>query len=29
VLWKGSTLNRFLAEVKDAAIQVVPLDDSP
>ena len=29
VLLKGSTLNRFLAEVKDAAIQVVPLDDSP
>jgi two-component system sensor histidine kinase KdpD len=28
VLWKGSTLNRFLSEVKDAAIQVVPLDDS-
>ncbi len=26
VLLKGSTLNRFLAEVKDAAIQVVPLD---
>jgi two-component system, OmpR family, sensor histidine kinase KdpD len=29
VLWKGSTLNRFLSEVKDAAIQVVPFDDSP
>ena len=28
VLWKGSTLNRFLAEVKDAAIQVVPFDES-
>ena len=27
VLLKGSTLNRFLAEVKDAAIQVVPLDE--
>ena len=27
VLWKGSTLNRFLSEVKDAAIQVVPLDE--
>jgi len=26
VLWKGSTLNRFLSDVKDAAIQVVPLD---
>jgi len=28
VLWKGSTLNRFLAEVKDAAIQVVPSDEN-
>ena len=27
VLWKGSTLNRFLSEVKDAAIQVVPFDE--
>lgn len=27
VLLKGSTLNRFLSEVKDAAIQVVPFDE--
>jgi two-component system sensor histidine kinase KdpD len=26
ILFKGSTLNRFLEEVRDAAIQVVPLD---
>ena len=26
ILMKGSTLNRFLEEVKDAAVQVVPLD---
>ena len=26
ILWKGSTLNRFLEEVRDAAIQVVPFD---
>src|SRR5262245_47666737 len=26
ILMKGSTLNRFLEEVRDAAIQVVPLD---
>jgi len=26
ILWKGSTLNRFLEEVRDAAVQVVPLD---
>jgi hypothetical protein len=25
-VWKGSTLNRFLEEVRDAAIQVVPFD---
>jgi two-component system sensor histidine kinase KdpD len=25
ILMKGSTLNRFLEEVKDAAVQVVPL----
>jgi two-component system sensor histidine kinase KdpD len=24
ILWKGSTLNRFLEEVRDAAVQVVP-----
>jgi two-component system sensor histidine kinase KdpD len=28
ILLKGSTLNRFLEEVRDAAIQVVPLGDS-
>lgn len=27
ILMKGSTLNRFLDEVKDAAVQVVPLGD--
>jgi two-component system sensor histidine kinase KdpD len=27
ILWKGSTLNRFLDEVRDAAVQVVPLGD--
>ena len=27
ILLKGSTLNRFLEEVRDAAIQVVPLGD--
>ena len=26
ILWKGSTLNRFLDEVRDAAVQVVPFD---
>jgi two-component system sensor histidine kinase KdpD len=26
LLWKGSTLNRFLEEVRDAAVQVVPFD---
>ena len=24
IVWKGSTLNRFLEEVRDAAVQVVP-----
>ena len=28
VLMKGSTLNRFLQEVRDAAVQVVPLDQA-
>ena len=27
ILMKGSTLNRFLQEVRDAAVQVVPLGD--
>ncbi|HTK29258.1 MAG TPA: universal stress protein [Vicinamibacterales bacterium] len=26
ILWYGSTLNRFLGSVRDAAVQVVPLD---
>ena len=25
ICWKGSTLNRFLEEVRDAAVQVVPV----
>jgi two-component system sensor histidine kinase KdpD len=28
ILFKGSTLNRFLQEVRDATIQVVPLGDT-
>ena len=28
ILLKGSTLNRFLEEVGDAAVQVVPLGDA-
>ena len=28
ILRKGSTLNRFLGEVRDAAVQVVPLEDT-
>lgn len=28
ILWKGSTLNRFLDEVRDAAVQVVPFGDA-
>jgi len=27
ILWKGSVLNRFLAEVKDAAVQIIPTGD--
>ena len=27
ILWKGSTLNRFLEEVRDTAVQVVPLGE--
>jgi two-component system sensor histidine kinase KdpD len=26
ILWRGSTLNRFLSAVRDAAVQVVPLE---
>jgi two-component system, OmpR family, sensor histidine kinase KdpD len=26
ILWRGSTLNRFLAHVRDAAVQVVPFE---
>lgn len=28
LLWRGSTIDRFLSTVRDAAVQVVPLDDS-
>jgi two-component system sensor histidine kinase KdpD len=28
ILWHGSTLNRFLDEVRDAAVQVVPFGDA-
>jgi two-component system, OmpR family, sensor histidine kinase KdpD len=28
VLWRGSTIDRFLGAVHDAAVQVVPLDVS-
>ena len=28
LLWRGSTIDRFLAAVRDAAVQVVPLDQS-
>jgi two-component system sensor histidine kinase KdpD len=28
ILWKGSTLNRFLDEVRDAAVQVVPFGEA-
>jgi two-component system sensor histidine kinase KdpD len=28
ILWRGSTLNRFLSQVRDAAVQVVPLTES-
>ena len=27
LLWRGSTIDRFLSTVRDAAVQVVPLDD--
>ena len=27
LLWRGSTIDRFLGTVRDAAVQVVPLDD--
>jgi two-component system sensor histidine kinase KdpD len=27
LLWKGSTIDRFLGSVRDAAVQVVPSDD--
>lgn len=29
ILRKGSTLNKFLSEVRDAAVHVVPLDEQP
>jgi two-component system sensor histidine kinase KdpD len=28
-LWRGSTLDRFLAAVPDATVQVVPLSETP
>jgi two-component system sensor histidine kinase KdpD len=28
VFWEGSTIDKFLGSVRDAAVQVVPLDDS-
>jgi two-component system, OmpR family, sensor histidine kinase KdpD len=28
ILWRGSTLDMFLGEVRDAAVQVVPLDEA-
>jgi two-component system sensor histidine kinase KdpD len=28
LLWRGSTLDRFLGEVPDAAVQVVPLSEA-
>ena len=28
LLWRGSTLDRFLSAVPDAAVQVVPLSDA-
>ena len=28
LIWRGSTLDRFLSAVPDAAVQVVPLNDS-
>jgi two-component system sensor histidine kinase KdpD len=28
ILWRGSTLNRFLGTVRDAAVQVVPLESA-
>jgi len=27
VLWRGSTIEKFLGTIRDAAVQVVPLDD--
>jgi two-component system sensor histidine kinase KdpD len=27
IIWKGSVINRFLREVKDASVHVIPLDD--
>lgn len=28
IIWKGSVINRFLREVKDAAVHVIPIDDA-
>lgn len=29
IIWKGSVINRFLKEVKDASVHVIPLDENP
>lgn len=29
IIWKGSVINRFLSEVKDAAVHVIPLNNDP
>lgn len=29
IIWKGSVINRFLREVKDAAVHVIPLEKEP
>jgi len=28
IIWRGSVINRFLSEVKDAAVHVIPLEKS-
>jgi two-component system sensor histidine kinase KdpD len=29
LMWRGSTIDRFLHAVRDAAVQVVPVDENP
>ena len=29
IIWRGSVINRFLSEVKDAAVHVIPVEKSP